>query len=87
MKRKERTGDCDTGKKYSHTFDQIFLNPQSIKAIKLQYCSQASAHHLSSILMGSGSQLKVDSVFRLSEVSQMSTKVTGGQSVVCITML
>ena len=46
--------------------------------VKLQYCSSASAHTLSSVLTGLGSQLKVNSTFHPSEVSKMSTQLMGG---------
>ena len=48
--------------------------------VKLQYCNQACAHNLSLILMGSGSQLRVDLVFHPSNVSKMSTQFAGVES-------
>ena len=57
--------------------------------VQLQYCSQASAHNLSSIPTDSGSWLKLDSTFRLVDVGKMSTQLAWGwwQSVVFIIML
>ena len=46
--------------------------------VKLQYCSQDSAHNMSLTPAGSGSWFKVDSAFHPSKVSKLSTQLTVG---------